>query len=114
MQLINLSDDKIIASHIKTAYSFGKRLKGLMFTKSLDWDAGLHIKPCLSVHTFFMKYAIDVLYLNKENEVVAFDEALPPGKVGKRYAGVASVLELKEGTISKSQIEIGHKIILKN
>ncbi|MBU9714004.1 DUF192 domain-containing protein [Evansella tamaricis] len=114
MEVVNLSNQKMIAPNVDKAYGFYKRLKGLMFTEELLSGCGLHIKPCPSVHTFFMKYAIDVLYLNKENVVVGIDEALAPGKVGKRYKGAASVVELSIGSVKTSETQVGDKVEINN
>lgn len=110
LKLINLSNEQIIAEHLEEAYSFIRRLKGLMFTSKLDSGAGLHIKPCQSIHTFFMNYAIDVLYVNNKNIVVAIDEAFEPSKVGKLFADAASVIELPVGTVKETGTEVGHTI----
>ncbi|WP_407269465.1 DUF192 domain-containing protein [Radiobacillus sp. PE A8.2] len=110
MKLVNLSNDQVIAEQIGQAYSFFKRLKGLMFTDQLSLGTGLHIKPCQSVHTYFMNYSIDILYVNKNNIVVAIDEALEPGKVGKRYADAVSVIELPAGAAKKSLTRVGHNL----
>ncbi|MBB6455117.1 hypothetical protein HNQ94_003612 [Salirhabdus euzebyi] len=114
MKLLNLNTNHVLADEVWQAHSFFKRLKGLMFTKEFGTGCALHIKPCQSIHSFFMNYPIDVLYINEWNEVVAFDQTFPPGKVGKKYRHVKSVLELPAGTIEKSNIEIGHKISFKN
>ncbi|MFA9556304.1 DUF192 domain-containing protein [Evansella sp. AB-rgal1] len=110
LKLVNLGNDRVIAANVNQAYSFFKRLKGLMFTKKLPIGDGLHIKPCPSVHTYFMNYAIDILYINKDNQVVAIDEALAPGKVGKRYKGAHSVVELSAGTVKRSETKVGQKM----
>ncbi|MDG5790055.1 DUF192 domain-containing protein [Evansella sp. AB-P1] len=108
MVVVNVSNGNTIATALEEAYHFTKRLRGLMFTKQLHSGAGIHLKPCQSVHTFFMNYAIDILYVNDRNEVVAIDEALKPRRVGKVYRGVASVVELPKGTVKSTQTEIGH------
>lgn len=113
LQLWNLDTEKEIANCIRPAYRFFKRLKGLMFTKSLPSGCGLHIKPCQSVHTFFMRYPIDVIYLNEEFVVVDVDTHFPPGKVGKLRKNARSVIEVPAGTVNRTSIEIGHKLILK-
>jgi uncharacterized membrane protein (UPF0127 family) len=102
-----MGSGKTIATNVNQAYSFFKRLKGLMFTKKLHSGTGIHIKPCPSVHTFFMKYSIDILYLDKANIVVGIDEALTPGKVGKRYQGAHSVVELSVGSVTESKTKVG-------
>ncbi|WP_228547534.1 DUF192 domain-containing protein [Filobacillus milosensis] len=110
MILHNLSTDQAIADSIKPAYTFSRRLKGLMFTKQLDSGCGLHILPCQSVHTHFMRYPIDVVYVNQDLVVVDIDENLPPGKFGKRRRDARSVLELPTGTIATSDLQIGHQL----
>jgi uncharacterized protein len=110
MRAMNLSNDTEIANKITKAHSFLKRLKGLMFTKSLPEGHGLHIQPCRSIHTFFMNYSIDVLYLNKDFEIVGLDEKLEPAKMGPLYKNGHSVLELPAGTVQKSGTKVGHKI----
>ncbi|HWO77057.1 MAG TPA: DUF192 domain-containing protein [Bacillus sp. (in: firmicutes)] len=111
MKLVNLRNDSIIAEQINPAYQFFKRLQGLMFTKKLDVGVGLHIKPCRSIHTFFMNYTIDVLYLNESNVVVAIDESLEPGKVGKLYSDAHSVVELPSGTVQETGIKVGDELL---
>ena len=81
-----------------------------MFTHALDSGTGLHIKPCQSVHTFFMKYAIDIIYLNESNEVVGIDEALAPGKIGNRYNDAKAVVELAAGTARRTDIKVGNTL----
>ncbi|GGM30643.1 hypothetical protein GCM10011351_15990 [Paraliobacillus quinghaiensis] len=110
MKLVNLSNDQEIAGTVNVADSFLKRLKGLMFTEKLDSGNGLYINPCQSVHTFFMNYAIDIIYLNEENVVVAIDEELVPGKVGSRFVDAKSVVELPSGTVKVTDTEIGNKL----
>jgi uncharacterized protein len=112
MKAVNLSNGAEIANEITKAHSFFTRLKGLMFSKSLPDGQGLHIQPCQSIHTFFMNYPIDVLYLNKDFEIVGLQESFQPSKLGKLFKNGHSVLELPTGTIQKSGTKIGHKIKL--
>ncbi|MFE8699620.1 DUF192 domain-containing protein [Cytobacillus sp. FJAT-54145] len=113
MRLMNLVNDQQIANRVGQAYSFHKRLVGLMFTKSLAPGNGLHIKPCRSIHTFFMNYPIDVLFLSEENEVIACFEHFSPRKIGKVIHRASSVVELPAGTIEKTNTKVGHKVQFK-
>lgn len=112
--LINLSNQQVIAHSFKKADSFLSRLKGLLFTKELPTGCALHILPCRSIHTFFMNYSIDVLYLDSSQKIVAIDEQLRPGLIGKRYVGAASVLELPAGTVRMTGTRVGDFIQLSN
>ncbi len=108
MKVVNLSNGTEIADNIGCADSFFKRLKGLMFTKNLPAGHGLLIKPCQSIHTFFMKYPIDVVYLDGNNEIVGLDEDMNPAKIGKVHRKSKSVLELPSGTIRNAELKVGH------
>nr|WP_197969879.1 DUF192 domain-containing protein [Mesobacillus harenae] len=99
---------------MKIAATFFTRLKGLMFSKELPAGHGLYIKPCRSIHTYFMNYPIDVIYLNEKYEIVGLDEAVQPRTIGKYHKGAKSVIELPEGTIQRTKTEVGHALQLKN
>lgn len=110
MKLINLNNGKVIADRVGKADSFWQRFKGLMFTKSLPSGSALHIEPCRSIHTFFMNYPIDVLYLDPSQRIIATELEVKPGKIGKVYGQAASVMELPAGTIRQTETEIGHSV----
>jgi uncharacterized protein len=110
---VNLTNRTELADNVSKADTFYKRLKGLMFTKSLPAGHGLLIQPCQSIHTFFMNYSIDVLYLSKDFEIVGLDETLKPAKVGKYQKRAYSVLELPAGTILKTETKIGNYLTIK-
>lgn len=105
MELINLSNGEIIAKDVKIANTFWKRFKGLMFTKDLPKGCALLIEPCQSVHTFFMSYDLDILFIDKEGKVVAVEEQMKPGKIGKLVRKAKGVIELPAGTIQASKTE---------
>lgn len=110
MKLLNPQTDQIIAEEVKVAYSFWARFKGLMLTKSMPGHLALHISPCPSIHTFFMRYPIDVLYLNKKKEIVGMEEGLVPGKIGKRFSKAESVIELPAGRIKDTSMTVGQTV----
>ncbi|MFT9598494.1 DUF192 domain-containing protein [Mesobacillus sp.] len=112
MRLVNESNGKELAADVKIADTFFSRFKGLMLTDSLSDGHSLYIQPCRSIHTFFMNYSIDVLYINENNEIVGTDEQLEPAKMGKRCKGAYSVFELPEGTIRNTGTKVGHSIKL--
>jgi hypothetical protein len=113
VKVVNLSNGAELASQVTAADTFFKRLKGLMFSKSLPAGHGLLIQPCQSIHTYFMNYSIDVIYLSKEFEIVGLDETVMPAKVGKFHRKAQSVLELPVGTIRETRTEIGNYLTIK-
>lgn len=110
MELINYSTGSTIAKEVKQAHRFWPRFKGLMFTNSMPAGRALHLAPCSSIHTFFMKYEIDVLYINKENEIVGIEERLKPGRLGSRFSGASSVIEFPAGAINHLTASVGHTV----
>lgn len=110
MRLINLENGEILASELMVANTFFKRLKGLMFTRNLPTGCALLIQPCQSVHTFFMNYDVDILFLDGESRVIAFEEHMKPGKVGKFVKNAKLVVELPAGTIQKTKTKVSQVI----
>lgn len=86
----------ILASQVCLADSFGTRLKGLMFRKSLEPGEGLLLKDCSDIHCCFMRFPIDAVYLDTQMTVVG-KQTLPPWRLGKHFPGAKHVLELNAG-----------------
>jgi len=110
LKLINNANNTMISETVITANTFFKRLKGLMFTKELPDENALHIMPCNEIHTFHMKYSIDVLYLDRNNVILAIDEDIKPWKIGKRVKKAVSVVELPSGRAKKTGVEVGQTV----
>ncbi len=89
------------------ADSFFKRLLGYMFVKSPHYEAIL-IKPCDSIHTFFMRFPIDVLFVNENMEVIKKIEGLKPWKVILPQRGCKMVIEAGEGRFRN--VKVGSRV----
>jgi len=79
------------------AEKFFDRLKGLMFEKEIKGYDGLLIKNCNSIHTFFMNFNIDVVFLNKNFEVIKILRDLRKWRITPIYFKASQVLEMKSG-----------------
>jgi uncharacterized membrane protein (UPF0127 family) len=110
VMLINGENGSILAEDVRKATAFWSRFRGLMFTRVLPPEAALHIVPCQSIHTYFMKYSIDVLYLDKHDQVIGIDKELRPGKIGRMLRNTVSVIELPSGRISETDTSIGQGV----
>ncbi|MEK6265936.1 MAG: DUF192 domain-containing protein [Clostridium sp.] len=97
IKTLKYNDETIPAVFI--ADSFGKRLFGYMFRKTPHHNAIL-LNPCNSIHTFFMKFSIDVLFLDEYMQVIKKIENLRPGQVVTKVIGARAVLESKAGSFS--------------
>lgn len=81
---------------IEIADTFFRRFRGLMLRAFLHSGSGILLSPCSRIHTCFMRFSIDVLYLNDEYTVLA-KETLKPWKLGLRIKGTKKVLEGSSG-----------------
>ena len=107
MKLINKNNGKILADNLKIADNFFKRLQGLLGKNSFNEGDGLHIIPCTSIHSFFMKFRFDAIFLNKNNEIVYLIQNMPAWRVSKICFSGYSVVELPSGVIKETEISIG-------
>ena len=79
-----------------------------MFESGLAPGSGVLIDPCSSIHMFFMRFALDILYVDQDDRVVRAQRGIKPWRVGPvRTRGARYVIELPVGTIERSQSEIG-------
>lgn len=106
-RVTNLTRNTLLADQAGRADTFVSRFKGLMGRAELPLGDGLHIEPCTSIHTFFMRIPIDALFLDKELKVVDICHAMPPWRVSRVYFGARSVLELPAGTARASGTQPG-------
>ncbi len=110
MNVINATTGKKIASRLIAAESVFSRMKGLLGKKSLEIGEGLLIRPCKGVHTFGMKFPIDVIVLDNDNYVIAVSDSLAPNRLTPLYRRAASVLELPAGTLASTTTSVGDKL----
>ena len=100
-----------MADSAEVADTSAKRRTGLLKHSSLEPGDGLWIVPCESVHTFFMKFPIDLVYLNKARKVRKVRKAVPAW----RFSGCLfahSVLELPAGTIESTGTALGDELTI--
>ncbi|MBI4368661.1 MAG: DUF192 domain-containing protein [Elusimicrobia bacterium] len=99
-----------IAGRLRLARGFWERIQGLLGQRPLDnGEAMVLYSVCPQVHTFFMRYPIDCLFINRHNEVVGA-ETLAPWRLSRIYWKADRVIELPRGTIAASGTGIGDQI----
>jgi hypothetical protein len=111
LRVRNLTKNTLLADRADIADTSATRNKGLLKHTGLADGEGLWIVPCEGVHSFFMKFAIDVVFINKKRVVTK----LRPNMVKSRIAfsvRAHSTLELPVGMIQKSQTAVGDQLDL--
>jgi hypothetical protein len=106
MQAVNRSRGVPLALCLEVADNAKTRGKGLLGRSELPAGAGLWIVPCESVHTFFMRFPIDLVYLDRSRKVRKVREAVPAWRVSACLTA-HSVLELPAGTIRRTGTRAG-------
>lgn len=113
MELYIEQTGKLIASNVSLADTYFKRLKGLMFKETLKYDEGLLITPCNSIHMFFMKFPLDVLFVDKENNIVGMSKNIKPWRISKVFFKAHYVVELPTGTIERLKMSEGDTLFIR-
>lgn len=107
----------IYSIKLHTAHGLWERFRGLMLSAQLPQDLGFLIPKCSSVHCFFMRYPIDVVYIDGEGRVLKYVCGLAPWKISvlapwrRLKAGTVHTLELAAGSIDKFAIDRGSQLI---
>jgi uncharacterized protein len=107
--VFNQNRNQNIASRVMVAGTSAARRQGLLGKKSVAPEAGLWIAPCEAIHTFGMKTAIDVIFLDRHHRVSKLVNNLVPHRIAICLKA-ASVLELRSGTIAFSQTRVGDNL----
>jgi uncharacterized protein len=102
----NHTRNLVLADAAELADTSAKRRTGLLKHKRLDRGQGLWIVPCESVHTFFMKFPIDLVYLDRSRKVRKVRHAVPAWRLSACLSA-HSVLELPAGTLAESGTSVG-------
>ena len=111
--LYNVNKDNLVLENIKLANGFLQKFKGLMGQKSLHKSEGLMLLSCNSIHTCFMRFPIDVVFLNINHEVIAMKKGVRPWRMVNFVKKAYITLEMTEGTIEYKNIELGDLLIMK-
>mgnify|MGYP001236494001 CR=1 FL=1 len=109
-RLFNQTQNKELLSGLKVADSAWLRLKGLLGTRELASDEALWIHACNSIHTFFMNYPIDCVFLDSKMRVRSLVPDVVPNRVVWPQWGATSVVELKSGRIRDLGLQVGDQL----
>lgn len=109
-ELWNRTKNKLIASQMMVATGFIDRAVGLLKFSKLEKDQGLWIHQCMSIHTFFMRFTIDCIFVDKNLIVKSLHSSVKPWRLIFIQFGASSVFELPEGTIENNNLSKGDQL----
>jgi uncharacterized membrane protein (UPF0127 family) len=105
----NTANGSIVAAFTEAAFSRASRNRGLLGRKSLPAGHALLIAPCTSIHTWFMRFPIDVIFVKRDGRVVKSRSAVPPWRIIIAL-GAYAVVELPAGAIAQSGVKVHDRL----
>lgn len=110
ISVINCRNGRVFVSHLREAKGHWQKFAGLMFAPSLGQGEGVMFRPARGIHTHFMRFAIDLVYLDEAHRVRTIRESMPPWRLDLRRS--EAVIEASAGTARAADLRIGDQLRL--
>ena len=110
--IVNARNGRIVADRLTTAFDSTTRRKGLLQQDSMAEGSALIIAPSNAIHTFFMRFAINVAFVTKDGRVLKTRPAMPAWRIAASLRAFA-VVELPAGALGRSGIEPGDQLVIR-
>jgi uncharacterized protein len=111
LALVNQRTDEALAERVEVAVTRRDRRKGLLGRSGLEPASALIIAPCFSIHTMFMRFDIDVVFVDEDGRVVKVVRDMTPWRIAVDPTAHA-VVELPAGSLNDRQINVGDRLYL--
>jgi len=102
-------DGRIVCESVRVADTITRRMHGLLGRKSLPPGEGILLRPAWSIHTAFMRFPIDVVFIDPEQVVIRIEHGLRPFKTAS-CRGAREIVELAAGECERRQLEVGDRV----
>jgi uncharacterized membrane protein (UPF0127 family) len=110
-KLINQRTDEALAERVEVAVTRRDRRKGLLGRAGLEPSSALIIAPCFSIHTMFMRFDIDAVFVDDDGRAVKVVPDMSPWRVAID-ATAHAVVELPAGSLRQRQVNVGDRLYL--
>ena len=108
ISVVNCRNGRVFLSHLRQAQGHWQKFAGLMFAPSLGHGEGLMFRPARGIHTHFMRFTIDLVFLDELQRVYAIREAMPPWRLDLRNS--EAVIEASAGAARAADLQIGDEL----
>ena len=108
---VRLGTGQVLATRAEVALTRADRNRGLLGRDDLPAGDGLVLAPCFSIHTAFMRFPIDVIFVKRDGRVVKTCAAVPAWRM-KVGLGAYAVVELPAGTVEQARVKVGDMLEL--
>jgi uncharacterized protein len=110
VRLVNRRTGAVLAHRVERAASFGRRLRGLLGRRSFGEGEALWLEPCNGIHTFFMRFPIDALFLDADRRIVRAIASMAPWRSIRSSRLAVQVVELPAGTLDRTGTREGDDV----
>ena len=113
VRVVNCRSGALLGARVALAVGIRSRLQGLLGRSELAPGEGLWLEPCASIHMFFMRFAIDVVFVDRQGAVVKPCKQVAPWRLASGGRRAQAALELPVGTIERSDTRVGDRLELR-
>jgi uncharacterized membrane protein (UPF0127 family) len=110
MRLVRTQPPTTLVPRLEVADGFWARAVGLLGRRMMELDQGMLFHGTNSIHTFFMRFALDLVFLDKQMVVVKTVKNVRPGRLVWPVWSASTVIELREGFLDQNPIRVGEKL----
>ena len=115
MRALNQSRGTVLCARLENAGGVAGQSKGLLGRDGLEPGAGMlfensRFTPMMWMHMFFMRFAIDIVFLGRGNKVISISRRIRPWRVSAMVFGARRALELEAGAAERSSTQVGDQI----
>jgi uncharacterized protein len=96
-----------VAGDVAVADNPYRRFMGLMGKRELKDGSGLYLKPCSSIHMFFMRMALDVVFVDADGQIVHICNSIKPWRMSRIVRHAKAAIELPAGTMARLGVKKG-------
>jgi uncharacterized protein len=104
---LDTAEGRVVAEHVELADGMWRRFVGLMGRRELPAGHGLALSPCNSIHMFFMRIPLDVVFLDRDGRVLRVYHGIRPWRVSRIVRGAHTAVELPSGTLRAAGVGEG-------
>jgi uncharacterized membrane protein (UPF0127 family) len=101
------SEGATVAGEVAVADNPWRRFMGLMGRRELPDGSGLYLRPCSSIHMFFMRFPIDVAFVDNDGRVVRLYHGLRPWRMSRVVRRAKAAIELPSGVLARAGVDVG-------
>jgi uncharacterized membrane protein (UPF0127 family) len=109
--LLNERTGLVVADHLLSSFDSKTRRTGLLAHDSFPAGSAMIIVPTNAIHTFFMKFAIDLLFVSKDGRIVKMTKALRPWRMAAAWRAYG-VIEMSAGAVQGTGVELGDRLVI--